>query len=275
LYSTEDIPDFPVVAKLFIIHKDSLFLRLAEIRNTRVFSSITDINEALSLTNEPQTLLNTALDTLSDAMGVECCWIQTLHSRKHTLSFVANRGFTPEMQSEIKTMNPDNSFNEQIIGMGQKIVIPDLSNDGMYGLSSFRDAGYKWLIAVPLMTYRVHGLLGMASRKKKQLQRETPDLALVIAGLIGSALNRSYLFQKTVMQKKSVPVTPEITRTDVDNPVGKPVRETNNQPDDKPVLEIPKEPETESTATKNVDRPAEDAFHQHSRKMERFRRSHQ
>ena len=262
-------------------------MRFTKIRNTRVFSSITDINEALSLTNEPQTLLNTALDTLSDAMGVECCWIQTLHSRKHTLSFVANRGFTPEMQSEIKTMNPDNSFNEQIIGMGQKIVIPDLSNDGMYGLSSFREAGYKWLVAVPLMTYRVHGLLGMASRKKKQLQRETPDLALVIAGLIGSALNRSYLFQKTIMQKKTAPVTPDLISTNVSEPDDKcvletsqkpddkPVQETNDQPSDEPMLEILKGPEAESTGTEIVDKPTEDAFHQHTRKMERFRRSHQ
>jgi hypothetical protein len=191
------------------------------------------------------------------------------------------------MQSEIKTMNPDHSFNEQIIGMGQKIVIPDLSNDGMYGLSSFRDAGYKWLIAVPLMTYRVHGLLGMASRKKKQLQRETSDLALVIAGLIGSALNRSYLFQKTVMQKKSVPVTLEIISTNVDKPDDKPVLETNKKPDNKPILETHEkpddkpvmktreEPETEPTTTEISDRPKEDAFHKHTRKMERFRRSHQ
>jgi len=178
-----------------------------DIKNDSVFAAIRDINEVLSLSNEPQKLLNMTLDTLAQVLDIECCWVQTINVRKRSLSLSAERGFTSAMQAEMASMDMNAVFTKQLVGLGDQIVIPSLSNDGLYGLSSFRSAGYKWLIAAPLLTYRVHGVLGVASRYKKRFHKETADLVMVIGGLIGNALNKADLSQQTpVSEKREQPV---------------------------------------------------------------------
>jgi hypothetical protein len=95
------------------------------------------------------------------------------------------------MRAKITAMGLNDDFAGQIIGMGNKIVIPDLSNDGAYGLSAFHAAGYKWVAAVPLMTYRCWGLLGTASKNKKLLDKDTAELIMVIGGLIANGLSKA------------------------------------------------------------------------------------
>jgi signal transduction protein with GAF and PtsI domain len=226
--------------------------------NDRVFSTIRDINETLALTNEPGRLINMSLDTLSQVMGIECCWIQTVdEARHHRLS--AQRGLSPEMQAELAALDMGQGLAEEIIGLGHRVVIPDLSTDGAYGLASFRKAGFKWLVAVPLMTYRVHGILGIASRSKKTLKKETPELTMVIGGLIGTALNKSRLFQKSL--KKSKPNQPR--------PEGAA----------KPLKRPETGPETDEMAAPPGERPPsrreEGTFDIHARRMKKFRGSHQ
>ncbi len=44
-------------------------------------------------------------------------------------------------------MDMGHVFSEQVIGLGRIITISDLSNDGLYGIPSFRNTGFKWLVA--------------------------------------------------------------------------------------------------------------------------------
>jgi hypothetical protein len=103
-------------------------------------------------------------------------------------------------------MDLNHKFSGEIIGMGEKIAIPDLNHDGVYGLSSFRAAGYRWLVAVPLMTYRVYGILGTACRNKKSYDKNTTGLIMVVASLIANALSKAELTRN--FQPQSKPVTP-------------------------------------------------------------------
>jgi signal transduction protein with GAF and PtsI domain len=224
-------------------------------------ATIRDINEVLALSNEPQKLLNMTLETLSQALKTECCWVQTISSRKRALSLAAQRGFSPEMKQEMASMDMNHRFSEQIVGLGNEIVIPDLSSNGRYGLSSFRKAGFKWLVAAPLMTYRVHGILGIASRNKKRLNRETADLTKVIAGLIGTALNKAWLSQK--------PAAPEKT----DQPAAKEAPKESSEP--RAVTPAAGQPGTpRSSSDKPAAKPAEGTFSRHASKMKSFRNSH-
>jgi len=202
------------------------------------------------------------LDTLAQVLKTECCWVQTINSRKHSLHLAANRGFTPEMQQEISAMDMSQPFSEQIVGLGNEIIIPDLSNDGSYGLSSFRSAGYKWLVAVPLMTYRVHGVLGIASRNKKRLRKETADLVMVIAGLIGTALNKAELSQKSPAPEKPEQAPEKESRKDPVTPHEEiPVSSDKSNPPHAPI-------------EKHAIKPADGTFHKHAHKMKSFRSSH-
>lgn len=231
---------------------------LAEIKNARVFAAIRDINEVLSLSNEPRRLLNMALDTLVQALEIECCWVQTINTAERSLQLAAERGFSSEMRREIAAMEIDRGFGRQVVGAGNGIVIPELSRDGRYGLSSFRVAGYRWVVAAPLMTYRVHGLLGVASRHKKRLRKETADLVTVIAGLIGTALNKAGLSRELTVPEKPEKSPDEAGHSDPINTGVETVKLTDPR-------ELPEE---------NDSKPPEGAFHKHAHKMKTFRRLH-
>jgi transcriptional regulator with GAF, ATPase, and Fis domain len=240
--------------------KRSAFSKGSAIKS-RVFSIIRDVNETLSLTNEPGQLVNMSLDTLAQVLGVECCWIQTIDGRLARLA--AERGLTPEMRSELAAMDMGHSFAEKIIGLGHRIVIPELAADGAYGLASFRAAGFRWLVAVPLMTYRVHGILGIASRSRKLLRKETPELTMVIGGLIGTALNKSNLFQKSTRKEKPGPRRSEAAQ--------KPAQPAEGSPE----AGLPAVPAPDAPPGKNGSGAADGHFHAHARRMKKFRGSHQ
>jgi hypothetical protein len=217
----------------------------------------------LSLSNEPQKLIDMTLDALPHVLNTECCWVQTINAgRKRSLRLAAGRGFTPDMQAEMSAMDISDDFTRQIIGLGNKLVIPDLSHDGRYGLASFRSAGYKWLVAVPLMTYRVHGVLGIASRNKGRLHKETPDLVMAIAGLIGTALNIAGLSQKSHIPEKAERAPDIENRQDPATPP----EESATLPDN--LTAAP------DVTDKKALKPGAGTFHKHLRNMKSFRSLH-
>ncbi len=227
-----------------------------------VYTAIREINETLSLTNEPGQLINMSLDTLSQVLEVDCCWIQTIEGMRRA-RLAAERGLTSEMQAELVSMDMAHRFNREIIGLGHHVLIPDLSTDGAYGLEPFRKAGFKWLLAVPLMTYRVHGILGIASRNKKHLKKETPELTMLVGGLIGTALNKYRLFQKSTKAEKMKPER-------IEEPEKVP-KASNAEPQlDKASDPVP-EPQQEEHPSVREEKP----FDAHSRRMKRFRGFHE
>jgi hypothetical protein len=199
-----------------------------------------------------------SLDTLSQVLEVECCWIQTSEGGRRA-RLAAERGLTPEMRAELASMDMGHSFAGEIIGLGHRIVIPELAADGAYGLASFRKAGFKWLVAVPLMTYRVHGILGIASRSRKLLRKETPELTMVIGGLIGTALNKSRLFQKSAKAEKPGPGRHE--------EAGEPSKASQAGEAAAPAAAPPR--------GKKGPRGEERPFDAHARHMKKFRGSHE
>jgi hypothetical protein len=232
--------------------------------------------------------------------GIECLWIQTSDGKNQPLLLAAERGFSDEMRAEITAMDLGHSFSGEVLGQGGKIIIPNLNHDGMYGLDTFRQAGYHWLVAVPLMTYRACGIMGIASKKKSLLDDEMPELMGVVGGLIANALIKAHLAKDFSVKNKPVK-TPEI-------PLVKPPDKALAAPPEA-LIEPPPEalkdppPAEDKTADIIVVRKIAPAiqpeitidvikntppalspppetplkhthFHTHSRKMETFRKAH-
>jgi transcriptional regulator with GAF, ATPase, and Fis domain len=245
-----------------------------------VFSAISEINEAISLTNDETKLVNAVLDTLTQELGVECCWVQTINPDVRRLHLAAQRGFTGEMKMEMTDMETNIGFGEQVVGLGQKIVIPDASANGHFQLTSFWDAGYRWMVAVPMMTYRNHGVVGIASRDKRKYKRETAGLMTVIAGLVGMALLKTRLFRTiSALEKKGGPapreaVEPEAPVASVQRVRAEPEPPRPERPARQPVpllpQYIPQTPVKENRPEADVHK----AFQAHSVRMASFRRAH-
>jgi transcriptional regulator with GAF, ATPase, and Fis domain len=238
-------------------------LRQSEtIKNQDILSIISEISETLSLTNNPKQLLETTLDTLSEVLNTDCCWVQLVKLSSGKLPLVSCRGLTADMQRKLASIDMEHRFSHEIVGLGHKIIINNLSRDGNYEMSLFEKAGFCSLIAVPIMTYRVHGILGMAYRARKKFGRDYADLIAVIASLIGMSLNKAILHRQS--EEKHKP--PDVTHA------------------------IPQEPDIKNQGTQSVTTVSEDAdtgvkpqsrkkkqsndFQDHVRRMRTFNNAH-
>ena len=187
--------------------QDSAKLREDEIiKNQDILSTISEISETLSLTNNPKQILEMALDTLSESevLDIDCCWVQLVTLGSNKLPLAACRGFSPNMEREMALMDLAHFFNNEVAGLGKKIIIPNLNRDGKYDIPVFEKAGFCSLIAVPIRTYRVIGVMGVAYRVKKKFNNGFPELLTVIASLIGMALNKSTLNKQDTTEEKQL-----------------------------------------------------------------------
>ncbi|MBI4303989.1 MAG: GAF domain-containing protein [Chloroflexi bacterium] len=233
--------------------------------NHSILSIIGEISEALSLENEPKLLLEAALDTLSTILDIDCCWVQLVSlSNRPKLRLVASRGFSPDMQREMAVVDLDHYFGEEVVGLGHKVVMPTLNGGDNHGVSIFEEEGFSSLIAVPITTYRIHGIMGVAYRTKKRLDNDYTELLTVVAGIIGMALLKSMLLGQTVTGEEQqgkanlVLQQPDKNRNDVQvSPM--PERERTTEPVPKPESELPQNG---------------GAFVAHHHKMGLFRLSH-
>lgn len=164
----------------------------------------------------PKNLLDTALDTISRVLGVDCCWVQLITASNNGLSLSACCGFTSDMQHKMATMDLSHPLGQQVVGIGSALVIPDLSQNGHFDMSLFEEAGFRSLIAVPVLTYRPYGIMGVAYRTTKRFTKADSDLFTVIAGVIGMALNKCVLIEQASLDKTHVPnkVRPSLLPTE-------------------------------------------------------------
>jgi len=207
-----------------------------------------------------------ALDALSEVLNTDSCWIQWFGEDNSKLPLAACCGFTLEMRQGMASVNLEHRFGKEIAGLGHKILIPDLGRDGKYDIPVFERSGYSSLAAVPIMTYRIHGILGIAYRNKTSFSKDFAGLLAVIAGLIGMALNKSLLINNMARQEKPLTVSEEMLQAGLGE---------NGGDDEKPVLSEPAGSVT--IWDSNPDRAEKDngRFHEHVRRMVDFRKYHQ
>jgi signal transduction protein with GAF and PtsI domain len=237
----------------------------AAIKNQEILSIIKEVSETLSLTNKPKQLLETALDTLSEVLGLDCCWIQLVTLGSEKLPLIACRGFTPTMRREMASIDMGHRLSNEIIGLGHRVVIPNLNRDGRYDISLFKKAGFYSLIAVPIMTYRVHGIMGVAFRTRKRFDKDFSDLITVIANLIGMALNKSVLTKQiTPKEKPKLAVSSQTVQLE-------PVKD---KPDIQVAAAASEKPPEIVTEKKSEAKVSRGDFIEHTRRMKIFRKSH-
>ena len=202
------------------------------------------------------------LDTISRELKADCCWVQLMNPESDHLPLVASLGFSPDMKRGMNNLEKDHLFTHEIIGLGHNIVISSLSRDGRYDIPFFAESGYKSLLAVPIMTYRIHGILGIAYRSRVKLSEEFTQLITVIANLLGMALHKSNVNTQRLPKKQ-----PEKPPSDTAKPDSVPPKSEgktdniNQKPDIKPVS-----PEKKKAPRKN--------FNDHKRHMKLFSESH-
>jgi signal transduction protein with GAF and PtsI domain len=232
------------------------------IKNRDILATIREVSETLSLTTNPQQLLETTLDTLSGILKTDCCWVHIVKAGNDKLPLVASLGFTQDMKRDLGRLDSKHRFSHEVIGLGHRIVIPSLNRDGKYNIPAFKKSGFRSLIAVPIMTYRVHGILGAAYRRKTKFSEDFTELLAVIANLLGMSLHKSRLHRQILPQK---PTEPD------DRGESKPA---DKSPEDRTAKDEPKKCKNIPPGAIVKKKAQGGNFHDHNRSMKLFNESH-
>jgi len=176
------------------------------------------------------------------------------------LNLVSSRNFTQEIYRALSQMDINHYCVKEIVGLGNRVVIPNLTMDGRYGLAVFEEAGFSSLIAVPIVTYKVLGIMGAAYRSRKKFSNDFTQLIAVIASLVGMALNKDVIPEYAILPKDSA-------QSD-----SKPGMRTiaNHDSEERIVLT------GETVAINSIRLPENEqtAFRKHGKKMNTFRKLH-
>jgi hypothetical protein len=167
------------------------------------------------------------------------------------------------MKREISSFGLEHRFNHEIVGLGHKIVISNLSKDGNYDISLFEKSGFCSLVAVPIMTYRIHGVLGAAYKVRKRVGGDFSDLLAVIASLIGMSLSKSMLHKRTTVKEK-----PPVTGSPLSS------ESSTGSSDIQSTAVAPGEVADTMTEHKIDTKKNSEDFQEHIRRMRAFYRSH-
>jgi hypothetical protein len=184
-------------------------------------------------------------------------------------------------------MSKDHPLFREVLGLGNRIVIPNLLMDGAYGMSVFEKAGFCSLVAVPITTYKVIGILGAADKKKRRFGNDIAQLLSVIASLVGVSLTKTGMMQPVLPEKTQVPDVPNTKPdTDIASDVlndSIPHHEKSQPVENETIPEKTRDilPDEDAVApaktiprvTRNTDKKTV-AFIRHAHKMGRFREQH-
>lgn len=184
-------------------------------------------------------------------------------------------------------MSKDHPLFREVLGLGNRIIIPNLCMDGAYGMSVFEKAGFCSLVAVPITTYKVLGILGAADKKKRRFGNDIAQLLSVIASLVGVSLTKTSIMQPVLPEKTKMPGELKAESATDSTPCilddTAPYRETirpvdNETTPEKAICLLPDDDtvagrKTGRHVTHDTDEKTE-AFIRHTRKMGRFREQH-
>ena len=251
--------------------------RLARIKNQEILSIINEVSYVLALSNEPQQIIEMVLDKLLHLLEVDYGWVQLIGSADRNLRLVASRSSTPEMTGMAGLTDSQRILGERVV-VGLKVVIPDLSRDGMDGLSSFGMAGLRSLAAVPIRTYHTHGVIGVASRTKKHLDNEVAELLVTVAGLVGATLNVADL-GRIALDREKQRIAEEISQVETvtaEDSSSSALKTGSELPIVKETVSI-EPPDTGIQVAESEEIPAGNngAFGDHAREMADFHKFHE
>ncbi len=247
---------------LYNIHVKSYYHQGDNIKNRDILSIISEVSETLALTNKSQQLMEMTLDTMSRELKPDCCWIQLVNTGNDKLPLVASLGFSPDMNHEMNLLDKEHQFSHEIVGLGRNIVIPSLHRDGQYNIPIFRKSGFRSLLAVPIMTYRIHGILGIGYRSRMKFTGDFTHLITIIASLLGMSLNKSNLNRQWLHKSQTDVIAADSIAPD--NQASKDMinpGQSSQVPENKP----------DKSGNKKAPRKS---FNDHDRNMKRFNESH-
>jgi PAS domain S-box-containing protein len=155
----------------------------------------TTVGQSLDLDH----ILKATLDTVLQVIEIDAGWIQLIDEDKEerTLSMVAQRGLSEVMAQEVRTLRWGEGLSGQVAQSGQPLVVSSASDDPRLATESGRREGLHAFAAVPIQSKeKVQGVLGIVSRRPRELSSHEVQLLTAVGHQIGLAIENVRLAKK-------------------------------------------------------------------------------
>jgi PAS domain S-box-containing protein len=194
----------PVLAKglIYAVARDVTERKEAEEVLRRRNEELMALNAIATTMSRPLDLdriLNVTLDEVLEVVEMDAGWIQLLDEDEDggSLSLVVHRGFSQEMAREIRTVRLGEGLTGKVAQLGRPIVVDKVSEDPRLSMETGRREALHAFGAVPIKSRdKVLGVLGVFSRRPRQLSSQEVQLLTAIGHHIGMAIENVRLAEE-------------------------------------------------------------------------------
>lgn len=173
----------------------------------------TAVAEVLAQFREPDEVVAITLDEIAKVGGVDCCWLQVVDEKNNRLVLQGQRGFTPEMIKQMKSMKLTHGVIGKAVLSQKSVCIADIAAAPDFKLTSFVSAGLHSFMAYPAVAEQTTlALFGMCSRRKGEFSQKMTDWFTSIYNVYVLAGQRNIWLEEARREKEELALVNKLNR---------------------------------------------------------------
>ena len=176
----------------------------------RRLAALNRIAGAVSESLELSTVLNNAIDNVTDVMKADVAWIFLLDEASGELSLAAHRGSAEELARGVDRLKLGEGFNGRVAQSGEPLYVADASRDARLTREVVSKFKLRSTLIVPLCSKReVNGTLGIAMTRHREFQPKEVELLTAMGNQIGVAVENAHLYQQQQVTAQQLRISEE------------------------------------------------------------------
>ncbi|MBM3131914.1 MAG: PAS domain S-box protein [Chloroflexi bacterium] len=171
-------------------------LRVIEQSEKRL-AALNRTSDVVSQSLELDLVLQSAMASVADVMGVEVVRIYVRDEKAGVLNLAAYRGVSDEFVSGVRTIKVGEGFNGRVAETGEPMYVEDASEDPRLTRLVVKQENIRSQIIVPMTAKgKVVGTLAAAMHSYRKFLPAEVELITAIANQIGVAVDNARLYQE-------------------------------------------------------------------------------
>jgi len=163
----------------------------------RRLAALNQTSNIISQSLELPDVLESAINSVMDVMGIEVVRIYVLDENGEELELAAHRGVSEEFISGVGKIKLGEGFNGKVAQTGEPMLVEDASENPELTRMVVKDEHIKSQAIVPMMAKgKVVGTISAAMRSYREFDPAEVELLTAIANQIGVAVDNARLYQQ-------------------------------------------------------------------------------
>jgi K+-sensing histidine kinase KdpD len=176
-----------------LLRENRRLLKELEQRNKDLNILLT-VTQALSGSLKPDQIVSSALEIVNRSLGFGGYMLALYHGRSVLNEY---RGFNDQLLERLKNIELRESLLGNVLRQSQPLILNQINGNPDYFLSSLTQAGYKSLLAVPMVSANeTSGIIGVTTTAEHIFMPMEVDLLRAIGREIAVAISNSQLFEE-------------------------------------------------------------------------------